>query len=121
MGRKQTGASSFDEIAVGLSSGTLSRGKALRLMGAALVGGLLASLPGIAQAAPPLCSRRRPCPGDCGCISLAKGERACQDAFAILPLVSSCGECANYPGTVCVALRGGRQLACLTPCSTPPG
>jgi hypothetical protein len=37
---------SFDELAKGLASGTLSRGKALRLMGAALVGGALASLPG---------------------------------------------------------------------------
>ena len=117
---KEARERSFDELASELASGTLSRGKALRLIGAALVGGVLASLPGRAQAAP-LCSRRRPCPGDCGCIRLAKGDRACQEAFAILPLVSSCGECAtNYPGTVCVTLRGG-QLACLTPCSTPPG
>jgi hypothetical protein len=37
---------SFDELAKGLAAGTLSRGKALRLMGAALVGGALASVPG---------------------------------------------------------------------------
>ncbi len=37
---------SFDELAKGLAAGTVSRGKALRLMGAALVGGVLASLPG---------------------------------------------------------------------------
>jgi hypothetical protein len=43
---------SFDELAIGLSSGSLSRGKALRLMGAALVGGALASIPGIAWAKP---------------------------------------------------------------------
>jgi hypothetical protein len=41
---------SFDELARGLASGTLSRGKALRLMGAALVGGALASLPRVALA-----------------------------------------------------------------------
>jgi hypothetical protein len=52
MTREDRGASSFDELAVGLSSGTLSRGKALRLMGAALVGGALASIPGIAWAKP---------------------------------------------------------------------
>jgi hypothetical protein len=43
---------SFDELTRGLASGTLSRGKALRLMGAALVGGALASIPGIAWAKP---------------------------------------------------------------------
>jgi hypothetical protein len=47
---------SFDELAKGLASGELSRGRALRLMGVALVGGALASLPGIASAAP----RQRP-------------------------------------------------------------
>jgi hypothetical protein len=52
MTREDRGASSFDELAVGLSRGTLSRGKALRLMGAALVGGTLASfgIGGIAAA-----------------------------------------------------------------------
>jgi hypothetical protein len=43
---------SLDELAKGLATGTLSRGKALRLMGAALVGGALASIPGIAWAKP---------------------------------------------------------------------
>jgi hypothetical protein len=41
----------FDELASGLASGTLARGKALRLMGAALVGGTLAFFPGVAWAA----------------------------------------------------------------------
>jgi hypothetical protein len=40
----------FDELASGLASGSISRGRALRLMGAALVGGTLASL-GIGEAA----------------------------------------------------------------------
>jgi len=43
---------SFDELTRGLANDTLSRGKALRLMGAALVGGALASIPGIASAKP---------------------------------------------------------------------
>jgi hypothetical protein len=43
---------SLDELARGLASGNLSRGKALKLLGAALVGGTLASLPGVAWAAP---------------------------------------------------------------------
>jgi hypothetical protein len=40
----------FDDLARGLASGTLSRGKALRLMGAALVGSALGSV-GIGEAA----------------------------------------------------------------------
>ncbi len=35
---------SLDEVAKGLASGTISRGKVLRWMGAALVGGALASV-----------------------------------------------------------------------------
>lgn len=42
---------SVDELAKGLASGTLSRRKALRLLGAALVGGALASIPRVAWAA----------------------------------------------------------------------
>jgi hypothetical protein len=42
---------SFDVVARGLASGSISRSKALRLMGAALVGGTLASFPGGAWAA----------------------------------------------------------------------
>ena len=41
---------SFDELASGLASRILSRGKALRLMGAAVVGGVLASVPRVAAA-----------------------------------------------------------------------
>jgi hypothetical protein len=41
---------SFDELAKGLASGTISRRKALRLMGSALLGGVLASIPGVALA-----------------------------------------------------------------------
>ena len=47
---EQTHERSLDELARGLASGTLSRGKALKLMGAALLGGTLASL-GIREAA----------------------------------------------------------------------
>jgi hypothetical protein len=42
---------SVDELAKGLASGTVSRGKALRMLGAALVGSVLASVPGVAWAA----------------------------------------------------------------------
>src|SRR5215213_9928176 len=67
----------FDDLARGLADGSLSRGKALRLMGAALVGGKLGSL-GIGEAAgaPPGCKRtgkhctRNPqCCGSLVCVS----------------------------------------------------
>src|SRR5215212_7095974 len=48
MAREEEGF--FDELARGLADGSLTRGKALRLMGAALVGGSLGSL-GIGEAA----------------------------------------------------------------------
>jgi hypothetical protein len=41
---------SFDEVAKGLANGTISRRQALRWMGGALVGGALASIPGVALA-----------------------------------------------------------------------
>ena len=44
---------SFDELTRGLADGSLSRRKALRLFGGALVGSVLASIPGVALAKPP--------------------------------------------------------------------
>lgn len=52
--------SSFDELAKGLASGTISRRGVLRLMGSAIVGTVLASVSGVAWAAPPE-GRGRPC------------------------------------------------------------
>ena len=47
-GRYANREGSFYELAKGLASVNFSRGKALRIMGAALVGGALASFPGAA-------------------------------------------------------------------------
>ena len=49
----------FDDLARGLADGSITRGKALRLMGAAVVGGTLGSLGlgGEASADPPGCKR----------------------------------------------------------------
>src|SRR5215212_7943565 len=82
MARRRTGASSFDELAVGLSSGTLSRGKALKLLGAALVGGTLASIPGIALAKPKpegaKCNHNHQCASG-QCVELPeRGVRVCR-------------------------------------------
>jgi hypothetical protein len=65
----------FDELTREVASGTLSRGRMLRLMGAAFLGGTLASLGlgGVAAADPPGCKRngktcrldRTCCSGNC--------------------------------------------------------
>jgi hypothetical protein len=70
----------FDDLARGLADGSLSRGKALRLMGAALVGGTLGSL-GIGEAAgdPPGCKRNgKHCTRPDQCCSLNCSSGSCQ-------------------------------------------
>ena len=64
---REAGERTFDELAIGLSNGSLSRGKALRLMGTAIIGGVLASIPGIAEAAPPRKPAGRKCKSDSQC------------------------------------------------------
>ena len=80
---------SFDELARGLASGSISRGKALRLMGAALVGGLLASVPGIAQADPFRCipgtvkcrGTKFCCPEGSTCCATREADNCCIGDF----------------------------------------
>ena len=134
----------FDELTRDLARGTPSRGKALRLMGAALLGGALASFPGIAEAAPPpkppgrkckldsqcafqlclngVCSgvpnRCRSCPEDCRCVVLADGSIGCWSCpdglCAAQEVHSSCGECGT--NEVCAPLAPG-EFMCLPPCT----
>ena len=99
---------SFDELARGLASGSISRGRALRLMGAALVGGTLASLGmgGEAAGAPPGCKRNgKKCKKDEQCCS-----RRCVN-----------GTCANTP--TAEPCPSGRVLlsngTCAIPCDNP--
>jgi hypothetical protein len=77
-----TTESSFDELASGLASGSLTRGKALRLMGAALLGGTLTSFGmGEAGAEPPGCKRNgKKCKKDSQCCSGACVGGTCQPA-----------------------------------------
>ena len=53
----------FDDLARSLTEGNLSRRRALRLFGAALVGMVMASIPGVAWAAP--CPHPRRCKSRC--------------------------------------------------------
>jgi hypothetical protein len=113
---------SFDELAKGLASGTVSRSKALRLMGAALVGGALASFPGAAWAARPECPSGVRCKGQCcpegaTCEKGAGGGCTCPSDTTncggvctdLLASDSNCGSCGNacVTGASCVA--GGCQ------------
>jgi hypothetical protein len=105
----------FDELASGLASGSLSRGKALKLIGAALLGGTLASVPGVAWGAKP--------PGNQGCPIAGqvkvKGQCICEGTlftpvgggdpicFCGLQCQASCADCPE--GQVCIdgACGGG--------------
>lgn len=69
---------SLDALAKELASGDVSRRRALKLMGAAIFGGLLASIPGVASAAPcePGTFRcgRKCCPQEARCV---RGQCVC--------------------------------------------
>ena len=104
--------SAFDALARGLASGTLSRGKALRLMGAALVGGALASIPGVALAVVP------PCPS--GTSICGPGRFCCEEGFCCK---GSGGkpQCCFAEAPKCCSARGATvccgpdDICCLTP------
>jgi hypothetical protein len=122
----QTTESSLDELAKGLATGTLSRGKAIRWMGGALLGAALASLPGMAWANDcrrlgrecrrdaQCCSRNCVRRGDhkvCGCpegktrcgvrcVNLDRNERHCGECFNRCEEGEECvaGECQGEGG-----------------------
>ena len=102
----------FDDLARGLADGSVTRGKALRLMGAALVGGTLASLGigGVAGADPPGCKRngkhckrdKQCCSGECsssgtcvGGVGCLRGCDDCTDHF------QCCSGLCELPEGVC--------------------
>jgi hypothetical protein len=100
-----------DKLAKGLASGTLSRRKALRMLGATLVGGVLASVPGVAWAAKPApCSSGNKCGKNC-CPDVSfvcsKGKCACPSGSTLcggncVDLQSdpqNCGQCGNACAT----------------------
>jgi hypothetical protein len=100
---------SLDELAKGLASGTLSRGKALRWMGGALLGAALASFPGVALANDDCRRLGRECRRDSQCCSgncvrrgddkvcgCPEGKRRCGDRCVNLQRNERhCGRCGN--------------------------
>jgi hypothetical protein len=120
---------SFDELARGLASGSISRGKALKLMGAALVGGTLGSLGMGGIAAADDCKRRgkackkdRQCcsgncsGGTCACpvgTTLCGGNcvsTTCSEGFAFDPATCQCAPKLLY----CVCSSGDAFYQCST-------
>jgi hypothetical protein len=93
---------SFDELARGLASGSISRRRALRLMGAALLGGALASL-GIGEAAadPPGCKRNgKRCKNNNQCCSGNCVNGTCEAC------PTPCGTQCCQTGELCLGLNG---------------
>src|SRR5215208_973392 len=69
---------SFDALATGLASGSISRGRALKLMGAALLGGALSFIPKVAEAAPlRKCDRAGECQNGSCCGRTATTDGKC--------------------------------------------
>jgi hypothetical protein len=99
---------SLDELAKGLATGTLSRGKAIRWMGGALLGAALASVPGVAWADDcrrlgracrrdsQCCSRNCIRQGDDKVCACPEGRTPCNDRCVNLERNENhCGECFN--------------------------
>jgi hypothetical protein len=70
---------SFDALSRGMANGDLSRRKALSLLGGVLVGGSLATMSEVAEAAAPdRCAENNPCTSNpSGCCATARGVACC--------------------------------------------
>jgi hypothetical protein len=109
---------SFDELARGLASGDMSRRRALRLMGAALVGGTLASL-GIGEAAadPPGCKRNgKHCKRDTQCCS----EKCVEDVCGS-PSPPTCTRICSDPENCFCAFRESDGVQVCVSCTSVAG
>ncbi len=118
---------SFDTLTRGLANGSISRRKALRVLGASLVGSVLAAFPGVALAAPPA-GKCKPqgakcnVPRDCcsqNCFTQS-GKLICG------PVLGACfndNDCTSFPGqNLCTrAVCDQATNACvLEPKTCPP-
>ena len=136
------GQHSFDEVSRALAAGTISRGRALKLAGAALLGstGLLSMFPSVAEAevqvADAQCERGRAINNrrcsinqcrnrfDCYCAATTECERRCveiifEETFCRRNQCNSSEECPQ--NEVCMKVggcceEGGRRNACVSPC-----
>jgi Stigma-specific protein, Stig1 len=128
----QTHEHSLDQLAKGLATGTLSRGKAIRWMGGALLGAALASFPGVGWANDcrrlgrecrrdsQCCSRNCVRRGDDKVCACPEGKSRCGDRCVNLKRNENhCGECFNRcdEGVECVeGVCGGGRPICTPSC-----
>jgi hypothetical protein len=111
---REAGERSFDELASGLASGTLSRGKALRLLGAALVGGALAFTPKVAEALHK-CDSTEDCRSGICCDGTCCGVLTGEGGPGCFPASKRCGKgrvltfCEN-------TVESGNRSVCLAAC-----
>src|ERR671921_272014 len=121
----------FDDLARGLVDGTLTRGKAIRLMGAAVVGSTLGSLGigGEASADPPGCKRNgKNCTRNDQCCSRNCSGGTCQEQTTTPPPVmctptaNPCG-LDNFCGTgdcACIPIVEGGATCVTRVCTGAP-
>jgi Dickkopf N-terminal cysteine-rich region len=106
---------SFDDLAKGLATGAVSRRKALRMLGAVLVGGVLASVPGVALAKPKpgKCTKDKHCPSGQSCVngqcgtSTCEANQPCLTGECVCPEGAFCSEGAFSPSECKVECGGG--------------
>src|SRR5918998_5025572 len=123
--------SSFDELARGLASGSISRGRALRLMGAALVGGTLTSfgIGGVAVAddrckpTGKKCKKNKQCcSGNCSggtCAACPSGQVLCGGSCVSNSCLTNSGQVFNTTTCQCECPSGTLTLSngtCVTSC-----
>jgi hypothetical protein len=128
MAREEEGF--FDDLARGLADGSLTRGKALRLMGAALLGGTLGSLGiGEAGAAPPgckragkHCTRNDQCCGSLVCLSgtcqtpTTTTSTSTTSTSTTTPTTSTSTSTTSTSTTTCSGLPNGASCTANTQC-----
>jgi hypothetical protein len=132
-------AERLDEVAKGLAEGTISRRKAIKLSGGALLGsiGLLSLFPSVAGAEEGPCEDKpaisnRMCPEDnfcgrcpgCQCARTVSGRKRCLDFSELgCPQTDECDRNRDCPGDeVCIRFAGccggSPNNLCVPPC--PP-
>src|SRR5215212_1147028 len=110
---------SFDELARGLANGTVSRQQALKLLGGAVLGGVLASIPGMAWAhhkpghrVP--AGQAKQCYPDILCDGLCYNSNADPCNCGGCGIVCAPGQCCIAGGCV------GSGSSCFCPPGSPP-
>jgi hypothetical protein len=119
----QEGEHTLENLSRMLADESVSRARALRLLGAAVVGGLLASIPGGAKAAPVVCGGTSP--QECGQTCCTAEQVCCghgANAYCCPSGATCCQKGQTFrfgrrccpPGfPICCAFQGGGNVGCV--------